>query len=301
MSFVPTRAQIDAAFSPALYGMMLGLPLYGVALAQAAFYYRTFPGDHKYWKILVGVLIALDSMHIFSLTEGVHDWFLVQRLTTVLPRGALVASFTTYIIETVVQCAYALRVWALSNKNRWLTGFVVAFACIQLAGGMGVSHGLAVAVSIDDVHSKTAKTYGAVQLVASVICDVAISAAMVFLLNKNRNGIKRTESIIDRLIIYSVNVGLVTSVIAILNLVFWQATPQNFNFVIFHYIISKLYINSFLVTLNSRVAYRKTTDDVIQMSDMSRSYQYQAKHTRLKETCPFFNQYLSINLATLRV
>jgi len=185
-----------------------------------------------------------------------------------------VASFVTYIIETIVQSTYALRVWTLSQKNRWLTGAVISFAFIQLVGGMGVSHDLAVATSIDSAHSLRTKSFGAVQLVASVICDVTISASLVFFLNKNRRGLRRTQNIVDRLIIYSINVGILTSVVAILNLIFWQAMPQNFNFVIFHYIISKLYINSLLVTLNSRAALRKRdVDDIISMSNLIRSTQ----------------------------
>ncbi|KAG6809384.1 hypothetical protein H0H93_015848, partial [Arthromyces matolae] len=78
---IPTKAEIDAAFSPALYGMMIGLSLYGIALAQVAYYYRKFPMDANYWKILTGSLLVLDSLHIFSLAAGIHDWFLIERLS----------------------------------------------------------------------------------------------------------------------------------------------------------------------------------------------------------------------------
>ncbi|KAG6810801.1 hypothetical protein H0H92_010279 [Tricholoma furcatifolium] len=230
---IPTKAQIDAAFSPALYGES---SLWAVAVAQTTFYYRNFPSDIRLWSIVVGILIVLDTLHIFSLSAGIHDWFLIEHLSFRYPSGALIASFVTYIIETIVQLAYASRVWT--------------------PGGMGVGYELAVATSINSAHSVQTKAFGAVQLVGSVICDLLISATLVFYLNKNRNGVRRTDNIIDRLILYSINVGLLTScriitfisIVAILNLIFWWASPQNFDFVIFHYIISKLYINSLLVT-----------------------------------------------------
>ncbi|KAG6916465.1 hypothetical protein DXG01_006732 [Tephrocybe rancida] len=222
---IPTKAQIDAAFSPALYGMMLGLPLYGIALAQTVFYFRKFPLDSRRWKTVVGVLM-LDLSFFDTLL----------RLSS---------------IQSVRLPSYNQPLGRNSRLVPRRTTFLSIPDCLRPAGGgMGVGHDLAVATSIDSAHSPRTKAFGAVQLVGSVICDVLISISLVFFLNKNRNGVR--------------------SIIAILNLVFWQASPQNFNFVIFHYIISKLYINSLLVTLNSRAKFRKraVVGDAISMNDL---------------------------------
>lgn len=61
---------------------------------------------------------------------------------------------------------------------------------------------------------------------------------------------------IDKLIVYFIGISTLSSVFALLNLVTWVAMPNNVIFVIFHSVISKLYVNSLLVTLNSRQQFR---------------------------------------------
>ncbi|KAL0952501.1 hypothetical protein HGRIS_006764 [Hohenbuehelia grisea] len=95
----------------------------------------------------------------------------------------------------------------------------------------------------------------AAQLIASVICDVLISGSMVYLLrlSKHHNSFKRTRSLIDRLITYSLGFGLITSVVSIINSALWLGLPvSNFSWAALHYITGKLYINSYLASLNAR-------------------------------------------------
>ncbi|KAF8894135.1 hypothetical protein BD779DRAFT_978628 [Infundibulicybe gibba] len=96
--------------------------------------------------------------------------------------------------------------------------------------------------------------YGTIELGSSVLGDVAISASLVYFLHTRRTGFQKTENLVDKLILYSVNVGLVTSAFAIIVLIMWLVFPLNFDFAPFHLTISKLYINSFLASLNSREA-----------------------------------------------
>ncbi|KAG6906291.1 hypothetical protein DXG01_014738 [Tephrocybe rancida] len=55
--------------------------------------------------------------------------------------------------------------------------------------------------------------------VTSVICDMNISLSLVYFLNKLRTGFRSSENIINRLVLFSINVGLLTSAIAICALI----------------------------------------------------------------------------------
>ncbi|KAG6809295.1 hypothetical protein H0H93_015930, partial [Arthromyces matolae] len=55
---IPTKAEIDAAFSPALYDSLAPMPATDIPSFR-----------------------VLDSLHIFSLAAGIHDWFLIERLS----------------------------------------------------------------------------------------------------------------------------------------------------------------------------------------------------------------------------
>ncbi|KAF8327382.1 uncharacterized protein EI90DRAFT_3067524, partial [Cantharellus anzutake] len=52
-------------------------------------------------------------------------------------------------------------------------------------------------------------------LLMEAICDVTLAVSMTILLRRQRTGFKQTDNILNKLIIYSINTGTVTSVIAI--------------------------------------------------------------------------------------
>jgi len=86
----------------------------------------------------------------------------------------------------------------------------------------------------------------------SSLCDILVSAAIVRSLWRSRTGISRTNDIIARLIIWTVNTGILTSVCAILDMVVFSAFPRTLLHLFFNILLGKLYANSVLATLNNR-------------------------------------------------
>ena len=56
--------------------------------------------------------------------------------------------------------------------------------------------------------------------VFGVVSDFAIAGSLIFYLQRSRTGFKRSESIVNKLIIFSINTGAVTSLCAIMALIF---------------------------------------------------------------------------------
>ncbi|KAJ8692111.1 hypothetical protein PTI98_009451 [Pleurotus ostreatus] len=110
--------------------------------------------------------------------------------------------------------------------------------------------------SINGLHDSNSTIFGNLELASAMICDIMISVTLVYSLHKNRSGIKTSDAMIDKLIVYFIGISTLSSVFALINLVTWVAMPKNVIFVIFHSVISKLYVNSLLVTLNSRQQFR---------------------------------------------
>ncbi|VDB94431.1 unnamed protein product [Peniophora sp. CBMAI 1063] len=82
--------------------------------------------------------------------------------------------------------------------------------------------------------------------------DVVIATVLSFYLHTMRTGYQRSERLIDRLIIFSVNTGALTAVASICVAVLFQTMPNNFVFISVYFLVCKLYSNSCLATLNSR-------------------------------------------------
>ncbi|KAJ2986416.1 hypothetical protein NUW54_g9776 [Trametes sanguinea] len=86
----------------------------------------------------------------------------------------------------------------------------------------------------------------------SVFIDICLMGTLVAALMKSKTGYNRMDSLIDVLIIYSINAGVLTSVFALLTFIFAIALPGNLIYVAFSIIGVKLYANSVLAVLNCR-------------------------------------------------
>ncbi|KAJ7132235.1 hypothetical protein C8R44DRAFT_773488, partial [Mycena epipterygia] len=251
---------LDALAKPIFIGALLSPPLYGIALAQALYYYRSFPKDPRYVKLVVGTLLLLDTAHMACHMKSTNDWFLVQLMSPTMPLLFCVSLFLTYSTIFIAQCAYAARVWILSGKNLIITVLLVVLAIGQLAGGLGQAISIISSQNPDISHTSNVFTIcGKIELTCSLACDFAITGAMVYFLrtSSSGSGIQRTSEVVHKIILYSISVGLLTSLCTVLNLALWLGMPKNFDFSVIHLILSKLYLNSLLVMLNSRVKLRE--------------------------------------------
>ena len=59
----------------------------------------------------------------------------------------------------------------------------------------------------------------------AVLVDVLSTAILMYYLSKNKTGFKRTDSTVDILMVYGVNTGLSTSIVAIIALICVRAAP----------------------------------------------------------------------------
>lgn len=78
--------------------------------------------------------------------------------------------------------------------------------------------------------------------------DVSIAMALVFLLHRARSGYKRTQAIINRLITFTINTSLLTSISSILSLITISLYPHNFIYITFFLMTSRLYVTALFAT-----------------------------------------------------
>ncbi|GAW03480.1 hypothetical protein LENED_005208 [Lentinula edodes] len=83
-------------------------------------------------------------------------------------------------------------------------------------------------------------------------CDIVIACAMVFYLRQSRTSIKRTNHLLRSITVFTVTTGIVSSVCAIMVLSMAAAYPGTNIELTFYFMLTRLYANSFLATLNVR-------------------------------------------------
>ncbi|KAL0954237.1 hypothetical protein HGRIS_005365 [Hohenbuehelia grisea] len=85
---------------------------------------------------------------------------------------------------------------------------------------------------------------------------------------KQKTGFTQTDHVIDRIIRFTVQTGVLQAICAILNLVLFVGIPNDGTHFIFNFILSKLFTNSLLSSLNSRASWT-TKDPSAQLSSNS--------------------------------
>jgi len=103
----------------------------------------------------------------------------------------------------------------------------------------------------NDSRVNTALTY--VAHGSDLTLDTVITVAMCILLSRERkSSFQRTNSMINRLFVLTINTGLTTASCTLLLIIFLSVQKNVLTYVFFNYIIAPLYMNSALANLNSR-------------------------------------------------
>ncbi|OCB91622.1 hypothetical protein A7U60_g1121 [Sanghuangporus baumii] len=194
-------------------------------------------------------LIA-DNGYIY-LVKGITDptlWFRYQQTTPTITAFAAV-------IDAMIQALLIRRAWYLSNKNRILTGALCVAVLAQFAVTMTYSIRIAIV--------RENKLLPGMQLAAAAtaaITDTYLAVVLVWLLRKARSGFKRSDSVVNRLVTYTIGSSLVTAVSALFALVSAVVAPYSSVYLLGDLLLPKLYFNCLLALLNARSSLRAAAE-----------------------------------------
>jgi len=181
----------------------------------------------------------------------------------------------TSLVSVPTQAFFAYRIWRFAGK-RWIIPILLTPAILfQLAEGIVlIDLNLGATVGTE----MTASTRQAILIsnfAVGAAVDILLSAGLCFLLWKSYmidgSSITQTNSMLHRLILFSINTGSWTALVAIATITMVVVFPNNFIYVGFYFVLSPIYCNSLLANLNARSYLRGTTEKarVIQFSDLS--------------------------------
>jgi len=226
---------------------------------QTLMYFQEYTADMPRIKIMVFSVWLLDSLHT-SMVFASNWIYLMEHygdpsVTNVIPWTMGLTIVITALITFLVHCFFAHRVLMLSRYNWWITGPLVVLAFVRLGAAMVST----IEMISGGSFSLFVEKYGWVftlGLSTSSILDILISCALLYYLRKSRTGFSSMDQIINTLSLYSIESGVIPCLITILSLICWIRMPQNLVFLGMHFVISKLYANSLLATLNARAHMR---------------------------------------------
>ncbi|KAF9451122.1 hypothetical protein P691DRAFT_773402 [Macrolepiota fuliginosa MF-IS2] len=250
----------NLVLAPVLIGTLFNVLLFGIVIAQTYLYFTTYKRDRTWMKLLVLSILVIDTFNTIFNVIYVYECVITHygelealaKATWSLNADPLL----TGVIELIVQLFFAWRVHVLTRN--WFLVAAVLGCC--LAGGVGAFVTTYKALVIPEfARFQEFKNVVIVWLVCSSAADVLIAAILVWYLRGHKTGFRGSDMIVDRIIRVTMQTGLLTSMVAIADLISYLVDPTGTH-LIFNLTLCKLYSNSLLSSLNSRGGWKYNTN-----------------------------------------
>ncbi|KAJ7472564.1 hypothetical protein FB451DRAFT_1249970 [Mycena latifolia] len=251
-------------------GVLVSYVLFGVTTTQAYLYYTRFPKDSRSLKALVVFVWSCELAHALCLGMTLYTWTITDSgrsdILKYFPAPLGAAELFSGCVAATVQAFFGYRIYVLSKKPyisyfTWTLSFLRWLAAIVL--------GVAAVWKNPLMHAYEEKWAWLINALwaVSITNDVVITATLVSLLYQQRNdGQRRTVAMIDKLIVWTIETGMVTSISNFIILILFVTMPDNLVWLAQWSIGTRLFSNSLLASLNSRASLRAINDSALAYS-----------------------------------
>ncbi|KAK0457794.1 uncharacterized protein EV420DRAFT_478737 [Desarmillaria tabescens] len=248
---IPT--DVEVLTGALFFGNLFNWGLFGCLVVQMHFYYLNYSTDRPVVRGVVAFALVLEIIQTILVTHDAFITFCSQWGTpsALLRVGYIWLTLPIFgsLMSFVAQSFYAWRL-CLLTKKLWLPAVIILISLTQFIAG--IITGVMV-TGINDVRelSKSFKA-ASVWLAGTALCDIIIAGCMVFFLSKAKTGFHRTDMLLTRITVITLETGLASAAVATLDMIlFLKFRDQNWHLCT-AMMLSKLYANSLLVVLNSR-------------------------------------------------
>ncbi|KAJ7627936.1 hypothetical protein DFH06DRAFT_1226740 [Mycena polygramma] len=257
-------APLDNTMGSMLIGVIVSAVLYGISLLQCLFYFTRYGRDPLYLRALVAATIFLDTMHLCFVIHTVYHYLISHyyqnETLQVMIWSVSLEALPTGVTAGLVQCFYAHRIWRMSHHNWVLTGFILVLVLATAACGTAWVVLALEAGTYEHLLRISPLTISINAL--STGADVTITTTLCFMLHQTRPASLETETMVNRLILFTINTGLLTSLCAVASLISLIISPKTLIYASFYFCIGRLYSNALLASLNARSVIRGRINDV---------------------------------------
>ncbi|KAJ1299505.1 hypothetical protein OPQ81_007335 [Rhizoctonia solani] len=254
---------LNLTFGAAYVGVVLASFVYGIATLQAYTYWFERRRDSPLQRLYVMLLWCLDTVKLVCICHmeyyyGIRNHGNPSALATSIWSFNMQLGITP-IITFMVQGYFAKRAWHFTRQVRsnlisprvtQITGLFIGILSIaQLAFGM--AYFSSAWRYRNFVDGKGSRWMAIAWLGSAAVCDTLIVYMLSRALVAQRTGFERTDAMINKILLYTVNTGSFTSVVAIIALILCWSMP-NFVYLGPTFMLGTLYIITLLANLNAR-------------------------------------------------
>ncbi|KAJ7596671.1 hypothetical protein C8J56DRAFT_918034 [Mycena floridula] len=257
---VTSLFNVDSTLGAALVGFGFSCAVFGILCGQVWTYFQKYPMDKDIYKALVALLWLAETVDQAFIGHAVYFYTVTNfsqplvLLTGNIPWTLVAQVLIGVSVGTVVKACFAMRVWRFSNRNIPVTGLIVLLTFGQF--GLGIAYSVRAYQLNKLVLASRLKILASLSLGIGCLTDVVIAIALAYFLRKYRTGYRGSDTLVNKLTIYAVNTGALTSAVSLATLILYDIDPESLEFIAVYFVLSKFYAVSFLCTLNTRKTIR---------------------------------------------
>ncbi|KAJ7876205.1 hypothetical protein B0H13DRAFT_2347769 [Mycena leptocephala] len=264
----PTLPALNGTLGSIEIGLVLGTFLFGLLTLQAFNYFRTYTNDTSLLKTLVGLVWGLELAHSICAWHSVYEitvTFYGQREYILDPPHSIVLlALFSGLLTMVVQTFFAFRVRTLSG------GWLITVICCLLNVLALIFSIILVVVFWRGNGFPVLREKRNLWIVATASClvpatNILIAISMCYYLRKIQHAqtvLTKTRTIVVTLIMWTAETTIMTSVMSILQVIFF-VVREDLVWVTFFLLHAKLLSNCMLASLNGRQRFRSQTAGII--------------------------------------
>ncbi|KAK7031719.1 hypothetical protein R3P38DRAFT_3187434 [Favolaschia claudopus] len=265
---VPVLPSVHGTFGALLIGVLVSYVLFGVVCTQAYIYNTRFPNDSGSMKALVAFVWACELAHCICIGHALYilmvsDFGHPERLATV-PISLGASCLFNAVVALCTQGFFSMRIWRLS-KSFLIPLITWALSLAFLAGSTVVFAMGLERTPFLEFESKWGWLLNTIWSV-SAVNDIIIAISLVFWLSRGRDKSEMITPVVDKLIGWTIETGVVTRHVATVFLLTFNPHFDGFDtnhnvsriahaslrfsgadvWIAWYFVASRLYSNSFL-------------------------------------------------------
>ncbi|KAI5992636.1 hypothetical protein EDC04DRAFT_1294747 [Pisolithus marmoratus] len=228
---------------PFLIGLTINIFLYGVTTVQAYLYFTNYKSDALWLKSLIVILYLVETLNSAISIYYVYDVLITHygdEASLLMSSWVFTADAAlTGVIGGAVQHFFAWRVYVLT-KNVFAVAAIILCSLASVAGCLAATISFATNANLSVVLRFESELMA--WLVGSVLADSVIAVSLVWYLERRKHLYPVLTSTINRILRMTVQTGVLTTIVAIIDLTCYLTISSNF-YLIFSMTLSKLYTN----------------------------------------------------------
>ncbi|KAH7907137.1 hypothetical protein BJ138DRAFT_1215573 [Hygrophoropsis aurantiaca] len=243
-----------------LVGAFVMMYLFGIVTVQTYHYYHKYPGDSLWLKILVASVWSLLLGHSIAVAIGLYTISVLNSgqfptatvFNSRVPLGLASSILISAFIAPIAQGFFVYRVHVIS-KHRVIPALFCLVCLWQLVGNFGLgSYAIKYNDSLQHLMADFAWLIQG-SIILGAVCDTLVAVMMCYYLRREKSiAITRTALILNRLMKYTIETGVLTSLTNLTVVICYVTIPTSLVWLAVFLIRAEVYANALLANLNAR-------------------------------------------------